>query len=79
MPLDNKKTGRALQKMFRTDELDFAMRGTLIRPIFDGVFDLADGTSKAAFATHDDILRVRLIKLVVGGRVDGDDMLVGQR
>lgn len=48
------------------------------KPCVEGVFDLDDGTSETAFTTDKDMLRVGPVKLVMGDRVDGGDMFVGE-
>ena len=44
----------------------------------DGVFDLEDGTSEAAFTTDKNVLRVGPVEPVMGVRVDGGDVFVGE-
>jgi len=50
----------------------------IAEPCVDGVFDLDDGTSETAFTTDKDVLRVGPVELVMGGRVDGGDVFVGE-
>ena len=50
----------------------------IARPCVDGVFDLVDGTSKTAFTTNKDVLRVGPVELVMGGRVDGGDVFASE-
>ena len=51
---------------------------SIAKSCVDGVFDLDDGTSETAFTTDKDVLRVGPIELVMGGRVDGGDVFVGE-
>jgi len=44
----------------------------------DGVLDLGDGTSETTITTDQDVLRVGLVELVIGGGDSGSDVFVGE-
>lgn len=47
-------------------------------PHGDGIPDLSDSTNETAITTNEDVLRVGPIELIIGGGVNGGDVLVGE-
>lgn len=59
--------------------LDFFKKpDSVAEPLGHSFLDLGDGKPETTLATHEDVLGVCLVQLVVGGGDDGGDVLVGE-
>jgi hypothetical protein len=56
----------------------FGKSGGVTEPSGDSVLDLADGTSETTITTNEDVLRVGLVELVVGGGVEGGNVFISE-
>jgi len=54
----------------------FKQPGSVAEPLRHSFLDLGDGEIETTLTTHEDVLRVGLIELVVGGGVEGGNMFV---
>ena len=68
-----------LPAQFRLQVRQFSGKSNgIAKPCVDGVFEIDDGTSEMAVTTDEDVLGVSPVELVIGGRVDGGDVFVGE-